>query len=68
MRRLTLFIVRMKKILLCSVLVAFACASAVQAGEACCAAKAKAKATDCSKAMTKKSDGTVKGAQLLVMK
>lgn len=56
----------MKKLLLCSVLAAFACASAVQAGEACCAAKAKA--TNCSKAMTKKSDGSVKGAQLLVMK
>lgn len=68
MKVLRLFILRMKKLLLCSVLAAFACASAVQAGEACCAAKAKAKATDCSKAMTKKSDGTVKGAQLLVMK
>lgn len=56
----------MKKILLCSVLVAFACASAVQAGEACCAAKAKA--SSCSKSAAKKSDGTVKGAQLLVMK
>ena len=55
----------MKKLLICSVLAAFACASAVQAGEACCS---KSKATNCSKSMTKKSDGTVKGAQLLVMK
>ncbi len=55
----------MKNLLLCSVLAAFACASAVQAGEACCT---KTKASTCSKSTAKKSDGTVKGAQLLVMK
>jgi hypothetical protein len=59
---------RMKKILLCSVLAAFACASAVQAGEKCASTCSASKATTCSKATAKKSDGSVKGAQLLVRK
>jgi len=69
----------MKKLLLCSVVAAFACVSAVQAGEdKACPAQAKtcsekAKATDCSacctkKAVTKKADSTAKGASQLIAK
>jgi hypothetical protein len=60
-----LYILAMKKLLLCSVLAAFACVSAVQAGEEC----AKAKSTCCSakaKAVVKKADVSVRGATLLV--
>jgi hypothetical protein len=54
----------MKKPLLGSVLVAFACVS-LQAGEACCD---KSKATTCSaaKKTVTKADTSVKGATLLV--
>lgn len=55
----------MKKILILSVLAAFACVSAVQAGESCCS---KTKAAACSKATAKKADTSVKGATLLVRK
>lgn len=55
----------MKKLLLCSIVAAFACVSAVQAGEEC----AKAKSTCCpSKAVVKKADASVRGATLLVRK
>jgi hypothetical protein len=74
----------MKKLLFLSVVAAFACVSAVQAGEDC-AAKAKAaacadksKASDCSagkdaccasaKKVTKKVDTSVKGASLLLVR
>jgi len=64
----------MKKLLLCSVLAAFASVTALQAGEAkpCDQAKAscseQAKSSCCSKAlaMKKKTDMEVKGATLLV--
>ena len=66
----------MKKLLALSVLAAFACITAVQAGESCCD---KSKASTCSdskaaccsstKKVTKKVDTSVKGAsQLLVRK
>ena len=66
----------MKKMLILSILAAFACVTAVQAGENCCD---KSKASTCSdrkaaccsstKQVTKKVDTSVKGAsQLLVRK
>jgi len=65
----------MKKILVLSVMAAFACVTAVQAGESCCA---KSKASTCSdskaaccssaKKMTKKVDTSVKGASLLMVR
>ena len=66
----------MKKFLVLSLMAAFACVTAVQAGEDCAA---KSKASDCSagkaaccssaKKVTKKVDSSVKGAsQLLVRK
>jgi len=69
----------MKKLLLCSVLAAFACVCSVQAGsDKACPAQAKAcsekaKASDCSaccskKAVTKKADSTAKGAEQLIAK
>ena len=63
--RARLLVLRMKKILILSVLAAFACVSAVQAGESCCS---KTKAAACSKATAKKADTSVKGATLLVRK
>ena len=60
-------VLHMKKILVLSILAAFAFVSAVQAGEACCD-KTKAKAAACSKATAKKADTSVKGATLLVRK
>ena len=64
----------MKKFLLGSILAAFACVSAVQAGEDCNKAKAaactdKAKSACCAgKAVAKKADTSVRGATLLVRK
>jgi hypothetical protein len=66
----------MKKLIVLSILAAFACVTAVQAGENCCD---KSKASTCSdsktsccssaKKVTKKVDTSVKGAsQLLVRK
>ena len=66
----------MKKLLLCSIVAAFACVSA-QAGDSktCCdkaaAAKAKAAACEsgcCSKQVVKKADSTEKGASQLIAK
>ncbi len=74
----------MKKIILSTIVAAFACVSAVQAGENCnakaCPATAKAKGTDCSESkgccadkakaeLTKaKLDASVKGATKLLAK
>lgn len=66
----------MKKLLVLSLLAAFACVTAVQAGESCCdkskaSACSDSKAACCSstKKVTKKVDSSVKGAsQLLVRK
>ena len=55
----------MKKLLICSVLAAFASVTAVQAGEACCS---KTKAAACSKATAKKASTQVKGAELLIVR
>ncbi len=74
----------MKKIILSTIIAAFACVSAVQAGENCntkaCPLAAKAKGTDCSASkvccadkakaeLTKaKADASVKGATKLLAK
>jgi hypothetical protein len=74
----------MKKLLVCLTVAAFACVSAVQAGEAkscdkaACADQAKAKASECASACATACSGakvakknvrhSVKGATLLVMK
>lgn len=65
----------MKKLLVLSILAAFACVTAVQAGENCAD---KSKASDCSaskaaccssaKKVAKKADSSVKGAALLMVR
>jgi hypothetical protein len=64
-REYRLSVSRMKKLLLCSVVVAFASMTAVQAGEACCS---KTKAAACSKSTTAKASTQVKGAELLMVR